>query len=427
MRQKCYVLAAVLLLIFVAQGCAQKQAGGQLPESKQLIEGNWDKFNRAQLNKMLAMYGNTNPNYNPAKKPYAVFDWDNTSVFLDIQEASLIYQLDNLIFNMTPKQMDKALRMGLSNKNFDKDYNNAAGKPVNIDKIAPDIVGSYAWLYNNYQGLKGKKSLEDVKKNPHYMNFTTKVRYLYEAIGDTFDHSVSYPWVLYLLTGLTEAQTRDMTAKTVEWQLNQPIEAVKWTSPASLPGKAGVVSITWKNGLRLVPEMQDLYHKMRANGFDVWVCSASFVDMIKEISSNPKFAYNNSAQNVIAMELERDSKGRIMTEFRHGYDQTQGPGKTKAIQRFLVSKYGYGPIFIGADSEGDQNMMVDFADTKAVVIVNRLRKPTTIIGQKSKEAVETYNKPDAKFLLQGRDDNKGMFVPSQLHYRLGSTEGKALR
>jgi phosphoserine phosphatase len=427
MRQTFCLLAAALLLIFVAQGCAQKQAGAQLPESKQLIAGNWDKFNRTQLNKLLAMYGNTNPNYNPAKKPYAVFDWDNTSVFLDIQEASLIYQLDHLIFNMTPKQMDKALRMGLSNKNFDKDYNNAAGQPVNIDKIAPDIVSSYAWLYNNYQGLKGKKSLEDVKKNPHYMNFATKVRYLYEAIGDTFDHAVSYPWVLYLLTGLTEAQTRDITAKTVEWQLGQPIEAVKWTSPASLPGKAGVVSITWKNGLRLVPEMQDLYHKFRANGFDVWVCSASFVDMIKEISSNTKFGYNNAAQNVIAMELERDAKGRIMTEFRHGYDQTQGPGKTKAIQRFLVSKYGYGPIFIGADSEGDQNMMVDFADTKAVVIVNRLRKPTTIIGQKSKEAVETYNKPDAKFLLQGRDDNKGMFVPSQLHYRLGSTEGKALR
>jgi len=116
-----------------------------------------------------------------------------------------------------------------------------------------------------------------------------------------------------------------------------------------------------------------------------------------------------------------------MTKFREGYAQTQGPGKTKAIQRFLVSKYGYGPIFIAGDSEGDQNMMTDFDSIKTVLIVNRLRKATTIVGQKSKEAVETYGKPDAKFLLQGRDDNKGVFVPSQLHYRLGSTEGKALR
>jgi len=303
MRQKLYVLAAVFLLIFVAQGCAKNQAGAQLPESKQLIQGNWDKFNRAQLNKMMALYGNTNPNYNPAKKPYVVFDWDNTCVFLDTQEAALIYQLEHLLFKMTPAQMNNAIRMGLSNKDFDKDYNNAAGQPVNIDKIAPDIVKSYTWLYNNYEGLKGKKSLAEVKKSPQYQDFTTKVRYLYEAIGDTFDHAVSYPWVLYLLTGMTEAETRAITAKTTEWQLTQPVAAVKWTSPASLPGKAGVVSITWKNGLRFIPEMQDLYHKLRANGFNVYVCSASFVDMIKEASSNPKFGYNNSDQNVLAMEL----------------------------------------------------------------------------------------------------------------------------
>jgi phosphoserine phosphatase len=408
-------------------GCA-KQASVQLPESKQLIQGNWDKFNRTQLNKMMAMYGNTSPNYNPAKKPYVVFDWDNTSVFLDIEEAQLIYQLEHLLFKMTPAQMDKAIRMGVDNKNFNKDYNNAAGQTINIDKVAPDIVASYAWLYKNFEGLKGKKSLAEVKGSPHYMNFIAKMRYLYEALGDDpFSHDVAYNWVLYLFTGMTEAEVRDMTVKTVAWQLGQPVQAVKWTSPASLPGKAGVVSVSWKNGLRLVPEMQDLYHKLRANGFDVWVCSASFVDVIKEISSNPKFGYNNSDQMVIAMELERDAKGRIMTEFRKGYVQTQRKGKTTELTRLVLPKYGYGPIFIAGDSEGDENMMVDFADTKTVLIINRLRSPKNIIGQKSKEAVETYGKPDAKFLLQGRDDNKGIFVPSQLHYKLGSTEGKALR
>ncbi len=431
MRHTLGLMAAAVLLVFTVQGCAQKQAAvadvPQLPASKQLIKGNWDPFNRAQIDKMLAMYGNSSPTYNPAKKPYAVFDWDNTSVFLDIQEASLIYQLENLVFGMTPKQLDKAIRMGLSNKDFSKDYNNAAGQPVNIDKIAPDIVASYTWLYNNYKGLKGKKSLEEVKKNPNYMAFITKVRYLYEAIGDTFDHAVSYPWVTYLGTGLTEAQIRDMTKKTVEWQMTQPVQSVKWTSPASLPGKAGVLTISWKNGLRLVPEMQDLYHKLRANGFDLWVCSASFVDVIKEISSNPEFKYNNSDKQVLAMELERDSKGRIMTEFRKGYDQTQGKGKTKTIERFLVSKYGYGPTLVAGDSEGDQNMLQDFPDMKIGLIINRLRSPKTLIGAQSKIAVDMYGKPAAVYLLQGRDDNKGVFVPSQLHYKLGSTEGKALR
>lgn len=173
--------------------------------------------------------------------------------------------------------------------------------------------------------------------------------------------------------------------------------------------------------------MQELYAAFRNAGFDVWVCSASFVDVIKEISSNPAFGYNNPPERVLAMELERDANGVIQPEFRRGYDQTQGKGKTKNIQRFLVSKYGYGPCFIAGDSEGDQNMMADFADTKKVLIVNRLRDPKTDIGKFSAMAVQNYGKPDTRYLLQGRDDNTGQWVASQLHTPLGATQGKALK
>jgi phosphoserine phosphatase len=371
--------------------------------------------------------GNTSPNYNPNKRPYAVFDWDNTSNFLDIEEAALIYQLENLVFGATPAQLDKAIRMNISDKNFSKDFNNAAGQEVNIGKIAPDIIESYTWLYNNYKGLKGDKPLDEVKKNPHYMNFITKVRYLYEAIGDTFDVAVSYPWVTYLFTGMTEAEVRQLTRDTVVWQEKQPVRSVKWTSPAAQAGKAGVVSVSWKDGMRLVPEMKNLYDVLRKSGFDVYVCSASFIDVIKEISSNPDYGYNNPEDRAYAMELERDANGRLVSEFRKGYDQTQGKGKTKTIERFLVSKYGYGPLFIAGDSEGDQNMMGDFADTKLVLIINRLRSPKTDIGKFSKTAAENYGKQGTKFLLQGRNDNKGVRVPSQLHYKLGSRDDQVLR
>lgn len=77
------------------------------------------------------------------------------------------------------------------------------------------------------------------------------------------------------------------------------------------------------------------------------------------------------------------------------------------------------------DSEGDQNMMQDFADTKQVLIINRLRGND--IGNLSKIAAQTHGKANAKYLLQGRDDNKGTLVPSQMHYKLGTTEGKVLK
>lgn len=425
LKRLCYFAAVALLAIGLVAGPGSVQA-----EAKATLEqGNWDPFNKAQLESLIAKYGKESTTYNAAKKPYAVFDFDNTCVFLDIEEAVLIRQIETLKFNMTPEMLDKVIRMQIGDKNFGESFNNKAGKPVNINSIAPDIVKSYTWIYNNYKGLKGDKSLEEVKTSAEYQDFAAKLRYLYAAIGDTFDVSVSYPWVTYLFTNMTGPAVRELTYDTLMWQEKEPIGKVTWTSPESLPGQAGQISIAWSNGLRTKPEMKDLIAKLEANGIDVYICSASFVDVIKEMASNSKIGYNVSADRVMAMELERDKKDVILNEFRKGYDQTQGPGKTETIKRFLVSKYGYGPLFIAGDSEGDQNMMVDFApaDTKMVLIINRLRKPSTIIGGLSKVAVEQYKKDGATVLLQGRDDNTGLFRPSQAAIPMGSKEEQVLR
>ena len=434
-RVRLSVLATVIAAAFSIGACTTAptsvatQAAAETTRLSQvrLAEGNWDAFNREQLDRMIATYGKFGPNYNPARPPYVVFDWDNTTIFLDIEEAALIYQLENLRFGATPEQLDRAIRTNIPTKDFTQNFRNAAGQAINIDRIANDITRSYTWLYQNYVGMKGDRPLQAIRQTPQYKDFIAKVRFLYEAIGDTFDHATSYPWVTYLFTGMTEPQVRALAAETMLWQHGQPVESVKWQSPAELPGEAGVVSISWKNGLRVVPEMQDLYAKLRNAGFDVYVCSASYIDVIREVSSNPAFGYNNPAERAYAMELERDANGVIQNRFRAGYAQTQGAGKTETIKRFLVSRYGYGPIFIAGDSEGDQNMMKDFADTKLVLIINRLRDGKTDIGKFSRIATETYRRPDAKFLLQGRDDNKGVFVPSQLHYKLGAKEGQLLK
>ena len=423
------LLVTALFFALLAGGCAMVPTAeaplSRLHTTARLANHNWDPFNRVQLETFIATYGKDGLHYNPAKPPYAVFDWDNTMVFLDVAEATLIYQLENLHFAMTPEQMDSALRMAVPKGPFVKEHNNARGRPVDIDLIVPDAVESYRWLYDNYKGLNGTLPLDTVKKNPHYTNFITKVRYLYEAIGDTFDVSVAYPWITYLFSGMNEQQVRAMVNETIQWQMTQPIEKVTWVSPEQPPGQAGVVSVSWKNGLRLMPEMQDIFRAFREAGIDVWVCTASFVDLIREISSNPRYGYNNPPERVIGMELERDSHGVIQTEFRRGYLQTQQKGKTRAIERFIVPKYGYGPIFVAGDSEGDMNMMQDFADTRLILIINRLKGKD--IATLSRRAVESYGKPGAGILLQGRNDNSGEFVKSQLHTTFGAAKGRLLR
>ncbi|GHT69512.1 phosphoserine phosphatase [Bacteroidia bacterium] len=355
-------------------------------EKARLQALNWDPFNRVQMEQLIDRYGKHSPDYNPAKPPYAVFDWDNTSIFLDIEEAVLAYQIQQLAFAATPEQFSEAIRKDIPSTHF--------------ADISADIINSYTWLYNHYEGFRGRQSLDEVKRDAHYADFAAKLPRLYKAIGDALDHAVAYPWITYLFVGMTEQDVQELTRQTIQWQLTQ------------------------EHGLRLVPEMQDLYHTLRQNGFDVWVCSASFIDVIKEISSNPAYGYDNPADHALAMELERDADGKIQARFRAGYDQTQGEGKTATIRRFLVSKYGYGPVFIAGDSEGDQNMMQDFEDTQLVLIINRFRSPQTLIGQFSRQAVDTYGNTDAKYLLQGRDENTGFFVPLQQSTKLTIDNGQ---
>ncbi|HHN8377002.1 TPA: haloacid dehalogenase-like hydrolase [Morganella morganii] len=386
-----------------------------------LQQGQWDSFNKQRLDAMIAK-----AKQSPAHTYYAVFDFDNTTAFLDIEEAVMIYQLEHLLFAMTPQELESVIFKDIPAGNFSAEFNNKNGKPVNIEKVGADILESYQWLYDNYDGLKGDKPLSEIKKSPHYQNFITKMRYLYAAIGGTFDHAVSYPWVTYLFMNMTPEQVADITAKTIEWQKSEPVEGVVWESPESLPGQAGIVEIDWHNGFRLVPEMQDLYQVLQKSGIDVYVISASNLEVIKSIVTQPPYSVPES--QVFAMHLLRTKDNKLTSDLDPVYPQTQGKGKTETIRKFIQDKYaGKGPLLVAGDSEGDQNMMSDFPDTEVVLIINRLRSPDSIIGQLSKQAVKEHGQKDAKVLLQGRNDSTGVFVPSQLHTPLGAKEGRALK
>lgn len=382
----------------------------------------WDQFNKSQLERILATHGKTSPHFNPERPPYVVLDWDNTMVFLDVQEATLIYQLQNLRFKIDPAQLEQALRTDVPTTPFTPARPGPDGQPLSLDPVVRDIVDSYTWLYDHSADLRGDQPLEFIKNQPPYIDFITKVRFLYAAIGDTFDVSLSYPWLIYLLAGHTEPEVRALTREAVDWQLQEPVEKVTWTSPAAQPGQAGVLSVSWKNGLRLIPEMQDLTRALQTAGIEVWVCTASFVDVIQEIASNPAYGYHIPASRVLGMELERDERGAIKPQFRSGYDQTYGPGKTLTINRFLVSRHGQGPIMVAGDSKGDLDMMQDFPHTELALIINRSQSGG--LADLSQRAISEYGTPQPKILLQGRDDNHGRFIPSQAHIPWGATSDR---
>ena len=411
-KSKKSLVALLVVAMFLIANVAVVSAAGQI-----LTPGKWAPNTYKSMQKLIDENGVKSPSYNSSKKPYVVFDWDNTAIMNDTEEALYQYQIENLAFKLTPAEMGDLVRKNVPKDPFLKDYNNAAGQAVNVDAIADDIVSSYTYLYENYVGLKGLMSLADIKKTDEYLDFRAKMYYAYEAIGDTFGTKVSYTWVLFFFKNMTTAEVSALAEKSNDYNLGQAISKVKWFSPASLPGKAGVVGVSHNTGLRLTEEIADLMHTFRNNGIDVYVCSASLEDVVAAFATNPKYGYSLPRANIIGMRLTKVNDVTQDT-YLNGYPQTAEGGKTVVLKSLLASKKGYDPLFIAGDSNGDWNMMVDFPGIKRVLIVNRLRSGKKI-GALSADAAATIGKPNAKHLLQGRNENTGLWMPSEEMLKYG--------
>ncbi len=392
------------------------------PDPTQLITGNWAPYTRARIQAVIDANAN--------KGKYVVFDFDNTSVIFDVQEALLIYQIENLIFKITPEKMQGVLETGIPdlNKAIGK---NAAGQDVHVKDVIADLVADYTWIYNNYKGMNGDKGLSLIHASNEYQDFAAKLRFTYNNLGDYFDHAVSYPWVTYLFTGMTPAEVQELaTASHKYWATYGRYSTVTWTSPLELPGKAGVVSADFITGVTFTEELIDLYHTLAANKIDIYIVSASPQDTI--VAANKAMGYGVPEDRVYAMRNKLDSSGRYINEYNYDwggvgkYAQTQGPGKSTIIKNFIAPKYNnVGPLMVFGDSAGDMNMMTDWmskGDTQLGVIFNRYRNPSSdpLTWKASVEASQTIGKADAKFVLQGRDDNRGQLRPTEKTIRLGT-------
>ena len=98
-------------------------------------------------------------------------------------------------------------------------------------------------------------------------------------------------------------------------------------------------------------------------------------------------------------------------------EQIQGTEQFKDFRakHELVAKKGYGPALVAGYSDGDAWMLKDCADTQIGVIVNRRKSAAAAIG-----------KSGARFILQGRNENTGIFMPDEKTLKLGKAEAKLL-
>ena len=445
-----FIIAAFSLLMVLPSCSSDDDDDDEESSIVTLQREAWSPDVKQAVNDFVTSYANT-------EDAYAVFDFDNTSVIFDIEEQLGVYQLEVMAFKIEPDNLKDVLLTGLSDTTSTRssDY---FENDCSYSELAGDICTAYSALYNDYgpfsaEGLSEAKQAE-IQAEDNWKEFATKMRMMYDLIGDEESADVAYPWILYWFTGMTKDEVYNLSKASCTKYSKELSEYVTWTSPSSITSNAGVASVTWTKGVSPATEMAELWNTLQSDGIDVWVCSASSIEAVR--GAIDAFGLKPYITGLLGMTNKVTSEGVFINEYDYttgcGYvknnsgnltvetdpikAQTQGIGKVTAIENAILPRYNNaGPLAGFMDSTGDFNFCTEFKNLKVVICFNRANRKVTdgggliaeiamyerdTLGYDFAKAVQSG---DTLYVLQGRNENglRG-FRPYNTTLRLGSDE-----
>lgn len=424
-KAKIGIFLCLCMLMLALAGCSG---------TDHLERSDWNDEVKEAVNQMLDTYGSDGKT--PADKPYAVFDFDNTCSIFDIEEQTVVYQIQTLAFAIEPKEMKDILMTDIPDPDADLTSHGVSGS---FGDLADDIASAYSKLWDKYgpftaEGV-GPMTAESLAEDPYWQEFAVKIFLMYDTLDTVCSHDVSYPWITYLFVGMTEEEVYGMATCALEEYSGKETSEVTWSTSDRVESKTGSASYTWTSGVAVTDNIAELWEALDENGIDVWVCSASVTGVIKAAIDH--FGLHDHCKGMLGMTDRIDDKGRFINEYdfekgcgyyatKKGWKlmdrpmkaQTQGKGKVTAIVNAIAPEYdGHGPIAGFMDSTGDFNFCTEFDTLKLVVCFNRATRSVTEGGGLIAE-VAVYQKDDlgydlAKankagdtlYVLQGRDEN----------------------
>lgn len=367
---------------------------------------NWEESLYIAINKLIGKHGKDNKAYNLAKKPFAVFDWDNTSIIGDVEEALLYYMVRNVSFKMNPVEFYDLIRKNVDKKDYPKEFNNIANQRVNIDLISQDIKRAYEKLYENLDTFEGEKGLEEVQGTDYYQEFVSKMLYRYRA--SSFDKNAEDPycWMSFLLKNYKTEEVYNLCEKAYASMTKEKIRVEEFISP-EIKSAAGRISIKYFVGIRSLDEMVDLYQSLEENGIDCYIVSASFIDIVRAFATDPSNNYKMKGEKVLGLRLMKDDEGKILPKFDKDFPISIREGKVQTINKLIKNDRNYGPIMVGGDSDGDFAMLKEFEDTDISLIIHRTN--SGLIDDLRKKAWDS----STRYYSQGRNLLEASFIPSK--------------
>lgn len=367
---------------------------------------NWEGSLYIAINELIAKHGKDNKAYNQENKPFAVFDWDNTSIIGDVEEALLYYMVRNVSFKMNPEEFYDLIRKNVDKKDYPEEFNNLANQRVNIDLISQDIKRAYEKLYENLDTFEGEKSLEEVQGTDYYQEFVSKMLYRYRA--SSFDKNAEDPycWMSFLLKNYKTEEVYNLCEKAYASMTKEKIRVEEFISP-EIKSAAGRISIKYFVGIRSLDEMVDLYQSLEENGIDCYIVSASFIDIVRAFATDPSNNYKMKGEKVLGLRLMKDDEGKILPKFDKDFPISIREGKVQTINKLIKNDRNYGPIMVGGDSDGDFAMLKEFEDTDISLIIHRTN--SGLIDDLRKKAWDS----STRYYSQGRNLLEASFIPSK--------------
>ena len=244
----------------------------------------WFGNNRADLTTWFDAKGCASAGYSAAKKPVALFDWDNTLSKNDFGDAITFYLIANGKVLQPPnqdwKQTSKAMTTAAATA-----LTAACGTTVAAGQPLP----------TNTDTACADELLEI------YINGTTTGAQPAFATYDYRTMEPTYAWTAQLMAGYTHAEVQAMMGQVVTTQL-----AAAQGATQTIGTHAGLNA--W---LRIYDQQKDLVHALQTRGYDVWIITASPQDAIAAVSMMAGIA----PDHVIGIRSLTDAAGKLTYSF----------------------------------------------------------------------------------------------------------------
>jgi len=211
------------------------------PIARTLGPGRWSPEVRDALDRMIQERGSTAAGYSAADPPVAVFVWEKVAV---------VHSLGDALFQRLVREAEF--------------------------KFSPEFWTLFPAQYGRNRARAAHEGFRSQPRpawdrDPYYAIYRKTFLKAFRSMCKAWGEAKCVRWREQLWVGFAEDEARRYARNVLVDELRRPVGV------ESVPEYAGDPDPAQENtGLRRIPEMEDLFAKLRARGFDVWVlCSAN--------------------------------------------------------------------------------------------------------------------------------------------------------